>query len=150
MWGRPPKHGLASRAPFSYPCHSNHLSASAHRSILCRIAYVPLYFDHIRMDTYERFDFVVAWWSYHADPSAFQGLNIRIYKPSQVGRVLDETTKKYRPEMQSSLSANMGKNNLSQLDLLRQKWPPARALAWYVPCRLVICNGWVWGWRSDW
>ncbi|EWY96602.1 hypothetical protein FOYG_05251 [Fusarium oxysporum NRRL 32931] len=48
---------------------------------------------------------------------------------SQIGRVLDETTNNYRPEMQSPLGANMGKDNHSQLDLLRQKWPPARVLA---------------------
>jgi hypothetical protein len=65
--------------------------------------------------------------------------------PSQIGRVLDETTNNYRPEMQSALGVNMGKDNHSQLDLLRQEWPPARVLAWYVPCRLVICNGQVWG-----
>jgi hypothetical protein len=58
---------------------------------------------------------------------------------------LHESTSNYRPEMQSPLGANTGKDNLSQLDLLRQDWPPARVLAWYVPCRLVICNGWVWG-----
>ncbi|KAJ4053720.1 hypothetical protein NW761_004515 [Fusarium oxysporum] len=118
---------------------------SPHRSILCRITYVPLYFDHIRMDTYERFDLLLR------DAITMQILllfEVRISEcttPSQIGRVLDETTNNYRPEMQSPLGANMGKDNHSQLDLLRQKWPPARVLAWYVPCRLVICNGWVWG-----